>query len=103
MSKFNIFTIDLRVILSIIVATGVYALLLKFLQKNSPHRCSNERGGGSKAFWTMLKKNGTFLSGWLPLGHSIHKASTKRSNIRKYSTKQTKSPKFESISSDVHI
>ena len=45
----------------------------------------------------MLKKNGTFLSGWLPLGHSIHKASTKRSNIRKYSTKQTKSPKFESI------
>ena len=27
------FTIDLRVILSIIVATGVYALLLKFLQK----------------------------------------------------------------------
>ena len=33
MSKFNIFTIDLHVILSIIVATGVYALLLKFLQK----------------------------------------------------------------------
>ena len=32
-SKFDIFTIDLRVILSIIVATGVYALLLKFLQK----------------------------------------------------------------------
>ena len=34
-SKFNIYTTDLRVILSIIVATGVYALLLKFLQKNS--------------------------------------------------------------------
>ena len=49
------FTIDLRVILWITVVTGVYALLLKFLQKNSPHRCSNERGG-SKAFWTMLNK-----------------------------------------------
>ena len=46
MSKFDIFTIDLSVILSIIVATGVYALLLKFLQKNSPHKWSNEMGGG---------------------------------------------------------
>ena len=36
-SKFNIYTTDLRVILSIIVATGVYTLLLKFLQKNSPY------------------------------------------------------------------
>ena len=25
------------------------------------------KGGGSKAFWTMLKKNCTFLKGWLPL------------------------------------
>ena len=49
--RFEIFTIDLRVILSIIVATGVYALLLKFLQKNSPHNVqTNGGGGGSKAF-----------------------------------------------------
>ena len=49
-SKFNIFTIDLRVILWIIVATGVYALLLKFLQKNSPHNVQTNGGGrGSKA------------------------------------------------------
>ena len=41
--------------MSIIVATGVYALLLKFLQKNSPHNVQTN-GGGSKAFWTMLKK-----------------------------------------------
>ena len=25
------------------------------------------KGGGSKAFWTMLKKNCTFLTRWLPL------------------------------------
>ena len=37
-------------VLSIIVATGVYALLLKFLQKNSPNRGSNERGGGQRLF-----------------------------------------------------
>ena len=49
-SKFNIYTTDLRVILSIIVATGVYALLLKFLQKNSPHNVQTKGGGGSKAF-----------------------------------------------------
>ena len=39
-SKFNIYTTDLRVILSIIFATGVHSLLLKFLQKNSPHNVS---------------------------------------------------------------
>ena len=50
-SKFNIYTTDLRVILSIIVATGVYSLLLKFLQKNSPHNVQTKGGeGGSKAF-----------------------------------------------------
>ena len=64
MSKFNIFTIDLRVILLIIVATGVYTLLLKFLQKNSPHRCSNERGG-VKGFLNNV--NCTFLIRRLPL------------------------------------
>ena len=42
--------------LSIIVGTGVYALLLRFLQKNSPHNVQTNEGGGSKAFWTMLKK-----------------------------------------------
>ena len=48
--RFEIFTIDLRVILSIIVATGVYALLLKFLQKKSPHNVQTKGGGGAKAF-----------------------------------------------------
>ena len=42
---YQIFTIDLRVILSIIVATGVNALLLKFLQKNSPHNIQTKGGG----------------------------------------------------------
>ena len=57
MSKFNIFTIDLRVILWIIVATGAYALLLKFLQKNSPHNVhTKERGGGAKGFLNNVKK-----------------------------------------------
>ena len=48
-SKFNIYTTDLRVILSIIVATGVYALLLKFPQKNSPHNVQTI-GGGQRLF-----------------------------------------------------
>ena len=61
MSKFNIFTIDLRVILSIIVATGVYALLLKFLEKNSPHDVQT-KGGGVKGLLNNVKKNCTFLS-----------------------------------------
>ena len=39
MSKFNIFTIDLHVILSIIVVTDIYALLLKFLQ----NQCSSKQ------------------------------------------------------------
>ena len=57
MSKFSIFTIDLRVIWWIIVVTGVYVLLLKFLQKNSPHNVQTNTGvGGSKAFLTMLEK-----------------------------------------------
>ena len=55
-SKFDIFTIDIHVILSLIVATSVYALLLKFLQKKFTTWCSNKGGGGSKAFWTMFKK-----------------------------------------------
>ena len=50
---------DLRVILSIIVAIGVYALLLKFLQKNSPHNVQTN-GGGGKGFLTMLKKTALF-------------------------------------------
>ena len=56
MSKFNIFTIDLRVILSISVATGVYALLLKFLQKNSPHDVQTKGGGGQRPFEQCSKK-----------------------------------------------
>ena len=43
--------------MSIIVTTGIYALLLKFLQKNSPHNVQTKGGwgwgGGSKAFWTI--------------------------------------------------
>ena len=64
-SKFDIFTIDLRVILSIIVATGVYALLLKFLQKNSPHNVQTK--GGVNGFLNNVKKNCTFLARRLPL------------------------------------
>ena len=48
---YQIFTIDLRVILSIIVATGVNALLLGLLNN--------------------VQKNCTFLKGWLPLGESL--------------------------------
>ena len=62
MSKFNIFTIDLHVILSIIVATGVYALLLKFLQKNSPHNVQT-KGGGVKGLLNNVKKTALFLHG----------------------------------------
>ena len=70
MSKFNIFTIDLRVIWWIIVATGVYALLLKFLQKNSPHDVQT-KGGGVKGLLNNVQKNCTFLTRWLPLPSCI--------------------------------
>ena len=65
-SKFNIYTTVLRVFLSIIVATGVYSLLLKFLQKNSPHNVQTKGGGGVKGLLNNVKKNCTFLKGWLP-------------------------------------
>ena len=65
MSKFNIFTIDLHVILSIIVATGVYALLLKFLQKNSPHD-AQMKGGEVKGLLNNVKKNALFLHDGFP-------------------------------------
>ena len=55
-SKFNIYTTDLRVILSIIVATCVYAILLKFLQKNSPHNVQTKGGGGVKGLLKNVKK-----------------------------------------------
>ena len=64
--KFDIFTIDIHVILSLIVATGVYTLLLKFFQKNSPHNVQT-KGGGVKGFLNNVKKNCTFLTRWLPL------------------------------------
>ena len=50
------FTIDLRVILLMIVATGIYALLLKFLQKNSPHSVQTKGGGGQRPFEQCSKK-----------------------------------------------
>ena len=39
-----------------IVATGVYALLLRFLQKNSPHNVQTKGGGGVKGFLDNVKK-----------------------------------------------
>ena len=70
-SEFNIYTIDLRVIMLIIVATGVCALLLKFLQKNSPHNVQTNGGGVVKGFLNNVKKNCTFLAWRLSLGQQI--------------------------------
>ena len=66
MSKFDIFTTDLRIILSMIVATGVYTLLLKFLQKNSPHDVQKEGGRGVKGFLNNVKKTALFLQDGFP-------------------------------------
>ena len=65
MSKFNIFTIDLCVIWWIIVATGVYALLLKFLQKNSPHDVQT-KGGVVKGLLNNVKKTALFSRDGFP-------------------------------------
>ena len=65
MSKFDIFTIDLRVIMSIIVATGIYSLLFKFLQKNSPHNVQT-KGGGVKGLLNNVKKNALFSQDGFP-------------------------------------
>ena len=66
------FTIDLRVILLIIVATGVYALLLKFLQKNSPHNVQTK--GGVKGFLNNVKKTALFLHEDFP--YAVRKMKT---------------------------
>ena len=64
MSKFDIFTLDIRVILSIIVATGVYALLLKFLQKNHHIMFKRMGVGGQRFFLTMFKTELFLLDGF---------------------------------------
>ena len=51
--------------MSIIVATGGYALLLKFLQKNSPHNVQTN-GGGVKGFLNNVKKTALFLHDGFP-------------------------------------
>ena len=48
--------------MSIIVATGVYALLLKFLQKNSPHNVQTNGGAGVKGFLNNVKKKTALFS-----------------------------------------
>ena len=93
MSKFNIFTIDLRVILWIIVATGVYALLLKFLQENSPHRCSNERGG-VKGFLNNVKKKRNFSLGMASLRTFNSQSINKEIEHKKIFNKTNKKSKI---------
>ena len=48
-----------------IVATGVYALLLRFLQKNSPHNVQTN-GGGVRGFLNNVKKTAFFLHDGFP-------------------------------------
>ena len=61
--------------MSIIVATGVYALLLKFLQKNSPHNVQMN-GGGVKGFLNNVKKTALFLYEGFPNKQNIAKGTT---------------------------
>ena len=56
-----------------IVATGVHALLLKFLHKNSPHNVQTN-GGGIKGFLkNVKKKTALFLHDGFPLNVFFHK------------------------------
>ena len=64
------FTIDLHVILSIIVATGVYTFLLKFLQKNLPHNVQT-KGGGVKGLLNNVQKTALFLKDGFPKKQTI--------------------------------
>ena len=50
----------------IIVATGVYALLLKFLQKNSPHDVQTKGGRGVKGLLNNVKKTALFSHDGFP-------------------------------------
>ena len=88
MSKFNIFTRDLHVILSIIVATGIYALLLKFLQKNSPHDVQT-KGGGVKGLLNNVKKTALFLRLGFP--------NFKQARLLKLHLKSSQNPLGEKI------
>ena len=56
LSKFDIFTTDLHIILLIFVATDVYALLLKILPKNHNIMFKTRMGGGVKGFLNNVKK-----------------------------------------------
>ena len=74
MSKFDIFTIDLRVILSIVVATGFYERFLKFLQKKNHHIMFKGKGGvGQRPFEQWSKKLHFFERG----AYLIHKITRK--------------------------
>ena len=55
MSKFDIVSTDLRIILSNFVATDVYALFKKSIKKNLQHDVQNE-GGGQRLFEQCSKK-----------------------------------------------
>ena len=61
----SFFIIGLRFYLSIFVATGVYALLLKFLQKNSPHNVQ-ANGGEVKGLLKNVKITALFLQEGFP-------------------------------------
>ena len=55
----------------IIVATGVNALLLKFLQKIHHIDVQTKGGGEVKGFLNNVKKTALFLSGGFPKGDEI--------------------------------
>ena len=60
------FPTNLRTILSNYVAADVYALFNSLSEKSKTWPCKTE-GGGSRAVYTMCKKNIRFGSRWLPL------------------------------------
>ena len=82
--KFNIFSTDLLTILTSFVATDVYVLF------NSPQNCIKPRGGGSRAIYTMYRKNICFGRGWLPLDLVQYQIEVLRLKLKPWAPKEKK-------------
>ena len=68
--KFDIVSTDLRLILSVFVATDVYALFKKSVKKICNIHVQNE-GGGVNGFWNNVQKTALLVRQGFPYGANI--------------------------------
>ena len=91
----------------IIVATGVYTLLLKFPQKNSPHDVQTKGGGGFKGLLNNVKKTALFSHDGFPnaivnRGRYVVVVNISKPNERRWIKMGKSSRKLVNFSKDVN-